>query len=55
MQKKVQLALHMWRRLEAAVADAASTSQPSDVPLARICQDLLRHLNNVAFVKALRF
>jgi len=53
--KKVELALHLWRPLEAAVADAASTSQPSDVPLARICQDLLGHLNNVAFVKALRF
>lgn len=52
---KVEFALHLWRRIEPAVEAAASTNEPSDVPLARICQDLLGHLNNVAFVKALRF
>lgn len=52
---KIEIALQLWRLLEPAVADAASTTHPSDVPLARVCQELMRHLNNVAFVKALRF
>jgi len=52
---KVEVGLHLWSRLEPAVAAAALSDRPSEVPLARICQDLMRHLAKVAFVKALRF
>jgi hypothetical protein len=52
---KIDLALHMWPRLQGAIEEAVSSDEPSPVPLARMCQELMQHLNRVSFVKALRY